>query len=136
MGLQMAKKKKIRDEFSTIFKTGNEDAIKEMLDKYPWLLSEVSSEMDNRMFEQNQIVAVIGVMEDELGGPASMDDIMLSLNADFNILRKNKEEIQDLILKIEDLNLVKKEGNGWILTDEGGRVCDAFLNRNLKDFEL
>lgn len=135
MGLQMAKKKKIREEFSTLFKTGNEDAIKEMLNKYPWLLSEVSSEMDNRMFEQNQIVAAIGVMEDELGGPASMDDIILSLNADFNI-RKNKEEIQDLILKIEDLNLVSREGNGWILTDEGGRVCDAFLNKNLKDFEI
>ena len=131
----MAKKKKIREEFSTIFKTGNEDAIKEMLDKYPWLLSEVSSEMDSRMFEQNQIVAAIGVMEDELGGPASMDDIMLSLNADFNI-RKNKEEIQDLILNIEDLNLVSREGNGWILTDEGGRVCDAFLNKNLKDIEF
>ena len=135
MGLQMAKKKKIREEFSTIFKTGNEDAIKEMLDKYPWLLSEVSSEMDSRMFEQNQIVAAIGVMEDELGGPASMDDIMLSLNADFNI-RKSKEELQPLILNNEDLNLVKKEGNGWILTDEGGRVCDAFLNKNLKEFEL
>lgn len=131
----MAKKKKIREEFSAIFKTGNEDAIKEMLDKYPWLLSEVSSEMDSRMFEQNQIVAAIGVMEDELGGPASMDDIMLSLNADFNI-RKNKEEIQDLIFNIEDLNLVKKEENGWILTDEGGRVCDAFLNKNLEDIEF
>jgi len=115
MGLQMAKKKKIREEFSTIFKTGNEDAIKEMLDKYPWL--------------------AIGVMEDELGGPASMDDIMLSLDADFNI-RKSKEELQPLILNNEDLNLVKKEGNGWILTDEGGRVCDAFLNKNLKEFEL
>ena len=135
MGLQMAKKKKIREEFSTIFKTGNEDAIKEMLDKYPWLLSEVSSEMDNRMFEQNQIVAAIGVMEDELGGPASMDDIVLSLDADFNI-RKSKEELQPLILNNEDLNLVKKEGNGWILTNEGGRVCDAFLNKNLKEFEL
>ncbi len=131
----MAKKKKIREEFSTIFKLGNEDAIKEMLDKYPWLLSEVSSEMDSKMFEQNQIVAAIGVMEDELGGPASMDDIMLSLNADFNI-RKSKEELQPLILNNEDLNLVKKEGTGWILTDEGGRVCDAFLNKNLKEFEL
>jgi hypothetical protein len=136
MGLQMANKKKIREEFSTRFKTGNEDAIKEMLDKYPWLLSEVSSEMDNRMFEQNQIVAAIGVMEDELGGPASIDDIMLSLNTDFNIRKYTKEEIQSLILNTEDLNLVSKEGNGWILTDEGGRVCDAFLNKNLKDFEL
>ncbi len=131
----MAKKKKIREEFSTIFKTGNEDAIKEMLDKYPWLLSEVSSEMDSRMFEQNQIVAAIGVMEDELGGPASMDDIVLSLDADFNI-RKSREELQPLILNSEDLNLIEKEGNGWILTDEGGRVCDAFLNKNLKEFEL
>ena len=132
----MANKKKIREEFSTLFKTGNEDAIKEMLDKYPWLLNEVSSEMDIRMFEQNQIVAAIGVMEDELGGPASIDDIMLSLDADFNIRKYTKEVIQDLILKIEDLNLVQKEGNGWFLTDEGGRVCDAFLNKNLKDIEL
>jgi hypothetical protein len=131
----MAKKKKIREEFSIIFKTGNEDAIKEMLDKYPWLLSEVSSEMDNRMFEQNQIVAAIGVMEDELGGSASLNDIMLTLDADFNI-RKDQEEVEDLISKIEDLNLVSKEGTGWILTEEGGRVCDAFLNKNLKDLEL
>ena len=131
----MAKKKKIREEFNTIFKTGNEDAIKEMLDKYPWLLSEVSNEMDNRMFEQNQIVAAIGVMEDELGGPASLDDILLTLDADFNI-RKNEEEVEELILKIEDLNLVSREGTGWILTDEGGRVCDAFLNKNLRDLEI
>ena len=57
------------------------------------------------------------------------------VDADFNI-RKSKEELQPLILNNEDLNLVKKEGTGWILTDEGGRVCDAFLNKNLKEFEL
>ena len=36
----MAKKKKIREDFDVIFASGNEKAIKEMLDKYPWLLDD------------------------------------------------------------------------------------------------
>ncbi len=131
----MVKKKKIREEFDIIFKSGDEKAIKKMLNTYPWLLNEMSSEMDEEMLEQHLIIAAIGVMEDELAGSVSIDNIIFCLNTDFNI-RKTGESILQIIIKIENLGLVKKESNGWILSNEGGRICDAYLNKNLEDIEL
>ncbi|MHA1284032.1 MAG: hypothetical protein ACTSVV_08650 [Promethearchaeota archaeon] len=131
----MFKKKKIREEFDYIFKTGDEEAIKRMLDEHPWLLEEVSHEMDEIMAEQRQVVAALGVMEDELGGPVPIDEIVFSLRVDFGI-RKTDEEVEDILNKVENLGLVKREGGGWILTTEGGRVCDDYLNRNLENIEL
>jgi len=79
----MAKKKKIREEFNEIFKSGDEKKIKKMLEKNPWLLDEVSTEMDEVMEEQQYTVAALGVMEDELGGPVPIDEIVFSLRVDF-----------------------------------------------------
>ncbi len=129
------KKKKIRDLFNEVFKAGDEKEIKKMLEKNPWLLDEVSSDMDVGMSEQNQIIAALGVMEDELGGPAPLDEIVFSLRVDFNI-RKTEDEVHILLNNVENLNLVKRESNGWSLTTEGGRICDDFLNKNLGIFEL
>ncbi len=78
-------KKKVREEFDKLFKKGDEKAIKKMLDKNPWLLNEVSHTMDAGMVEQSQIIAALGVMEDELGGPVPIDEIIFSLRVDFNI---------------------------------------------------
>jgi Ca2+-binding EF-hand superfamily protein len=128
----MAKKKKIREEFDNIFKSGNEKAIKKMLDKYPWLLSEVSSEMEKVMGDQQQVIAALGVMEDELGGAVPVDEIVFSLKLDFNI-RLNDEEVLEILKNVEELGLVKRDTDGWILTREGGRICDEFLNKNLKN---
>ena len=111
----MFKKKKIREEFDQIFKTGDEGAIKKMLDEYPWLLDEVSTEMDEIMGEQRQVIAALGVMEDELGGAVPIDEIVFSLRVDFNI-RKGDEEVQEILNNVENLGLIKREGNGWILT--------------------
>ena len=129
----MAKKKKIREEFDVIFKSGNEKAIKKMLDKHPWLLSEVSSEMEKDMGDQQQVVAALGVMEDELGGAVPVDEILFSLKVDFNI-NLNEDDVLSILKKVEELGLVKRETDGWILTREGGRICDEFLNRNLRNF--
>ncbi|HDZ19232.1 hypothetical protein LCGC14_0719430 [marine sediment metagenome] len=131
----MGKKKKIRDQFEEIFKTGNEKQIKKMLDKNPWLLEEVSSDLDEDMSEQNQILAALGVMEDELGGPVPIDEIVFSLRVDFNI-RKSEEEVHILLNNVENLNLANRESNGWSLTSEGGRICDDYLNKNLGKLEL
>ncbi|MFX1566761.1 MAG: hypothetical protein ACFFCV_00180 [Promethearchaeota archaeon] len=128
-------KKKIREEFDKLFKKGDEKAIKKMLDKNPWLLNEVSNTMDAGMLEQNQVIAALGVMEDELGGPVPIDEIVFSLRVDFNI-RKSEDEIHRILTSSEDLNLVKREANGWSLTSEGGRLCDDYLNKNLGKFEL
>lgn len=128
-------KKKIREEFDKLFKKGNEKAIKKMLDKNPWLLGEVSNTMDEGMVEQNQIIAALGVMEDELGGPVPIDEIIFSLRVDFNI-RKSEDEVHTILTGVENLNLVKRDANGWSLTNDGGKICDDYLNKNLGKFDL
>jgi len=125
----MAKKKKIREDFDVIFASGNEKSIKKILDKYPWLLDEVSSEMKGNIGEQQQMIAALGVMEDAL------DEIIFSLRIDFNI-RKTEEEVHEILSSTEDLSLVKREVDGWSLTPEGGKVCDDFLNRTLGKIEF
>ncbi|MFX1501380.1 MAG: hypothetical protein ACFFDH_10510 [Promethearchaeota archaeon] len=128
-------KKKIREEFNNLFKKGDEKAIKKLLDKNPWLLDEVSHTMDEGMVEQNQVIAALGVMEDELGGSVPIDEILFSLRVDFSI-RKSEEEVHNILTSVENLNLVKRDANGWSLTSEGGRICDDYLNKNLSKFEL
>ncbi len=131
----MAKKKKIREEFDILFEKGDEKAIKKMLDKNPWLLDEVSHSMDAGMAEQNQIIAALGVMEDELGGSVPIDEIVFSLRVDFGV-RKTEDEVHSVLASVEKLNLVKRDANGWSLTNEGGKICDDYLNRNLGKFEI
>jgi hypothetical protein len=131
----MAKKKKIREDFDVIFASGNEKAIKKMLEKFPWLLDEVSNEMKGNIGEQQQMIAALGVMEDELGGPVPLDEIIFSLRIDFNI-RKTEEEVHEILSSTEDLSLVKRGADGWTLTPEGGKVCDDFLNKTLGKIEF
>jgi len=128
-------KKKIREEFDGAFKNGDEKKIKKMLEKNPWLQSEISSSMDAGMTEQNRIVAALGVMEDELGSAVPIDEIAFSLRVDFNI-RKTEAEVHDILTEVEKLNLVRRDSNGWTLTSEGGKICDEFLNSKLGKFEL
>ncbi len=106
-----------------------------MLDENPWLLEQVSQDMDQVMGEQKQIIAALGVMEDELGGPVPIDEVVFSLRVDFNI-RKADGEVLGILNAVEGLGLVKKETNGWILTTEGGRVCDNYLNKHLEEISL
>jgi hypothetical protein len=131
----MAKKKKIREDFDKIFAAGDEKAIKKMLDKFPWLLSEVSTEMDEVMEEQEQVLAALGVMEDELGTAVPLEEIIFSLRVDFDT-RKLDAEVMEILNTTESLGLTKKNPNGWALTNEGGRACDDFLNKTLGKIEF
>ncbi|MBY8980025.1 MAG: hypothetical protein KGD72_06525 [Candidatus Lokiarchaeota archaeon] len=131
----MVNKKKIREEFNEMFTSGNEKGIKKMLDKFPWLLDEVSNKMEGAIGEQQQIIAALGVMEDELGRPVPLDEIIFSLRIDFNI-QKIEEEVHEILRSSEDLRLVKKDSNGWTLTVEGEKVCDEYLNKTLGKIEL
>jgi len=131
----MVKKNKIREEFDAIFKSGDEKIIKSYLEKYPWLLQEISSEMDEVMLEQKQVIAALGVMEDDLGSAVSINDIESCLKNDFNI-KKTQQEIEKTLKDVVSLNLIKKESSGWALTNEGERICDSYLNETLEDIEL
>ena len=131
----LVNKKKIREEFNDIFTSGQEKRIKKMLEKFPWLLDEVSNKMEGAIGEQQQIIAALGVMEDELGGPVPLDEVIFSLRIDFDI-RKSETEVLDILRSSEDLQLVRKDSNGWTLTAEGGKVCDDYLNKNLGKIEI
>ena len=131
----MAKRKKIREQFDVIFHSGDEKAIKKMLEKYPWLLDEVSTEMNEVIEEQQQVIAALGVMEDERGGAVPIDEIIFCLRVDFNI-RKLEEEVINLLNATENLGLARKDPNGWRLTREGGKVCDDYLNKTMGKITL
>ncbi len=124
----MAKKKKIREEFEKIFKAGNDKVIKEMLAKNPWLLEEISQEMNAAIKEEDLILAAIGVMEDDMNHPVSLEEILLCLKQDFKT-SKNVSQIEELLKNVTRLNLVRKFSDGWILTDEGGNACDEFIKK-------
>ena len=106
-----------------------------MLDKFPWLLDEVSNKMKGAIGAQQQIIAALGVMEDELGRPVPIDEIVFSLRIDFDI-KKTEEEVHSILMSTEELNLARKDSNGWTLTVEGEKVCDNYLNKNLGDIEF
>jgi len=128
-------KKRIREQFDAVYQSGDEQAIKKMLKRNPWLREERKASMDASMTKQNQVLVALGVMEDELGGSVPIDEIVFSLRVDFNI-RKDEAEVHGILGGIENLNLVKREANGWSLTKEGGKICDEFLNKNLGKFNL
>jgi hypothetical protein len=131
----MVKKKKIREEFERVFKSGNEKEIKKMLEKNSWLLDEMTSEMDEKMGIQDQVIAALGVMEDELARSVPIDEISFCLKVDFNI-SESDENIRDVLFNVEKLGLVKKDANGWRLTADGGKICDSFLNKLLSKTEI
>ena len=131
----MVNKKKIRQEFDEMFASGNEKGIKKMLAKFPWLLTKVSDELDGVIGQQQQIIAALGVMEDELGRPVPIDEIIFSLRMDFDI-RKTEEEVQEILRSSKDLRLVKQDSNGWTLATDGEKVCDDYLNKTLGKIEL
>jgi hypothetical protein len=128
-------KKKIREQFDAVYQNGDEQAIKKMLKRNPWLRDEMKTSIDASMTKQNQVLVALGVMEDELGGSVPIDEIVFSLRVDFNI-RKAEAEVHQILGGIEKLNLVKREANGWSLTKEGGKICDEYLNKNLGKLEL
>ena len=129
----MGKKKKIREEFNKVFESGDDRAIKEMLSENPWLLDEISSDMDATMAEEHLITAAIGVMEDELGHAVPIDQIMFCLRQDFGE-EKTDSDLESILTNLESLNLVTQKSSGWSLTSEGEEACDAYLNsmRNLE----
>ncbi|MEJ2251592.1 MAG: hypothetical protein P8Y70_13125 [Candidatus Lokiarchaeota archaeon] len=131
----MFKKRRIREEFEKIFESGDEKAIKKMLKEHPWLLEERTEQFDAKLKEQRKVVAALGIMEDDLGGFVPISKIQHSLKIDFNITKSN-EELLAILKETETLGLVKRQINGWTLTEEGGRVCDDYLNKELENFEI
>ena len=122
------KKKKIREEFQEYFKTGNEAMIKKMLLDHLWLLEEWENKMDSNVEHQSLIIAALGVMNDDKGGkPVPLSEIVNCLRMDFKV-KKEESEVSDVLNACEGLGYCEYQESGWILTQEGEKICDDYLN--------
>jgi hypothetical protein len=121
-------KSKVRAEFENAFKSGNEAAMQKMLAENPWLLSEWEAKMEGGASGDQQIVlAALGVMSDELSGPAPVDEISFSLRVDFK-KKIDDGSINSILSEAESLGYCRRGQAGWELTPEGAKICDNFLN--------
>ena len=131
--MKMAKKKMIRQQFDSFFKSGNERMIKKMLIDYPWLLQEQQNQMDDNMRTTGLVISSLGVMNDENGGkPVSVDDVIFSLRMDFKQSKKGLENVANILEDAETMGYCTNKDKGWILTLEGERICDNYLNSHIQ----
>jgi hypothetical protein len=121
-------KSKIRKDFEDAFKRNDEKTMQAMLGENPWLLAEWESRMDGSSSgEQQVILAALGVMEDEIGGPVPMDELSFSLRVDFKA-KKDDAAISRILGEAESLGYCKRVQNGYQLTPQGAQICDNYLN--------
>lgn len=131
--MKMAKKKTIRQQFDGFFKSGNERMIKKMLSDYPWLLHEQQNRMDDNMRTTGLVISSLGVMNDENGGkPVSVEDVIFSLRMDFKQSKKGLENVANILEDAETMGYCISKDAGWILTSEGERICDNYLNSHIQ----
>lgn len=121
-------KSKVRAEFENAFKAGDEANMQKMLADNPWLLAEWEAKMEGGASGDQQLVlAALGVMTDELSGPAPVDEISFCLRVDFK-KKMDDPTINKIITEAESLGYCRKGQGGWELTPEGGKICDNYLN--------
>ena len=72
------------------------------------------------------VITALGVIEDDIGEPVSIDEILLSLRADIKI-KLNVSKIAGILQKLEKEGYVKNNQNKYSLLDSGGEIVDAFL---------
>jgi hypothetical protein len=121
-------KSKIRAEFENAFKAGDEATIQKMLADNPWLLAEWEAKMEGGgSADQQLVLAALGVMTDEISGPAPVDDISYCIRVDFK-KKLDDGQINSLLAEAETLGYCHRAAGGWELTPEGAKVCDNYLN--------
>ena len=84
------------------------------LDPYKWLDTEKA------------VLCALGIMEDEMSGPARADDVVKSVIVD---LRKNMSDIEvyAILDRLERQKFIMRRGYGYVLTAAGAEICDEAL---------
>ena len=72
------------------------------------------------------VLAALGVIEDDIGEPVSIDEIGLSLRSDIKI-KLNESKITKILQNLEKDGYVKKLQNKYSLSNSGGDIVDTFL---------
>ncbi len=122
----MFKKSKIRKKFNEAYNQGNEQEIEQLLNEYPWLIEEWEAKQSGDS-DSLVVLSALGVMEDELSGPAPIEEIGFCLRVDFQN-KMDDSTINSYLEENRDLGYCKNAGNGWRLTSEGEKIVDNYLN--------
>ncbi|MHA1749788.1 MAG: hypothetical protein ACTSYF_14235 [Promethearchaeota archaeon] len=127
----MFKKKRIKKEFDNAIAEGNEKKANRLLSENPWLQEYANGNTNGKDQVLKKVCAAIGVMEDELNAPVPIDEVIYSLNMDFEV-QLTSNELDSILIDLETKGYIKSELEGYTLTVEGGRICDNYLNEEAK----
>ena len=72
------------------------------------------------------VITALGVIEDDIGEPVSIDDILLSLRSDIKV-KLNVSKIAGVLQQLEKDGYVQNNQNKYSLTKSGGDIADNFL---------
>lgn len=126
--VKVFKKKRVKKDFDAAIAEGDDARVQALLRENPWLQEYSEEEEDGTDATIRIICAAIGIMEDELQSPVPIDEILYSLEMDFNTAME-RSQLEDSIMDLETKGYLKSEPQGLVLTVEGGRVCDNYLNK-------
>jgi hypothetical protein len=126
------KKRRIKKDFDTAVAEGNDAKMEQLVKENPWLQDYVEDNGDDTDVNVKRVCAAIGIMEDELNSPATLDDVVLSLEQDFKATI-SKGEVDGICMDLENKGYIKAQDPGYVLTVEGGRICDNYLNKQARE---
>jgi len=75
---------------------------------------------------QSQILAALGVIEDDLGESVPIEEIAFSLRVDFKN-KMNEAKVAQIILELEKGGFVKNNEQKYSLLPKGAKIADEYL---------
>jgi len=121
-------KGKAKDLMKRALKRDDIEEINRLILEYPVLIDEFNLDPYKWLDTEKAVICALGIMEDELSGPARADDVVKSVIVD---LRKNMSDIEvyAILDRLERQKFIMRRGYGYILTAKGAEICDETLSK-------
>lgn len=121
-------KGKAKDLMKRALKRDDLEEINRLILEYPFLIDEFNLDPYKWLDSEKAVICGLGIMEDEMSGPARADDIVKSVIVD---LRKNMSDIEvyAILDRLERQKFIMRRGYGYVLTAKGAEICDETLSK-------
>ncbi|MFX1294678.1 MAG: hypothetical protein ACFFD2_07470 [Promethearchaeota archaeon] len=121
-------KGKAKDLMKKALKKNDFEEINRLILEHPWLIDEFNLDPYKWLDAEEAVLCALGIMEDELSGPARADDVVKSIIVD---LRKNMSDIEvyTILDRLETERFILRRGYGYVLTAKGAEICDNALTK-------
>ncbi len=121
-------KGKAKDLMKRALKRDDLEEINRLILEYPMLIDEFNLDPYKWLDTEKAVICALGIMEDEMSGPARADDVVKSVIVD---LRKNMSDIEvyAILDRLERQKFIMRRGYGYVLTANGAEICDETLTK-------